>query len=53
MPTGLPGAALTGLRPVLWVADAPDWRCLQVFLGYGDRLTPMGIYYRADVDIEF
>ena len=27
-------------------------RELQVFLGYRDRLTPMGIYYRADVDIE-
>ena len=27
-------------------------RELQVFHGYGDRLTPMGIYYRADVDIE-
>ena len=27
-------------------------RELQVFLGYGDQLTPMGIYYRADVDIE-
>ena len=28
-------------------------RELQVFLGYGDRLTPMGAYYRADIDIEF
>ena len=27
-------------------------RELQVFLCYSDRLTPMGIYYRADVDIE-
>ena len=27
-------------------------RELHVFLGYGDRLTPMGIYYRAEVDIE-
>ncbi len=25
---------------------------LHVFLGYGDRLTSMGIYYRVDVDIE-
>ena len=28
-------------------------RELQVFLGYGDKLTPMVSYYRADVDIEF
>ena len=28
-------------------------RELHVFLGYGDRLIPMGIYYRADIDIEF
>ena len=27
-------------------------RELHVFLGYGERLAPMGIYYRADVDIE-
>ena len=27
-------------------------RELRVFLGYVGRLTPMGIYYRADVDIE-
>ena len=27
-------------------------RELHVFLGYGAALTPMGIYYRADVDVE-
>ena len=27
-------------------------RELHVYLGYGDRLAPMGIYYRADVDID-
>ena len=29
-----------------------ETRELHVFLGYGERLTPMGVYYRADVDIE-
>lgn len=29
-----------------------ETRELRVFLGYGDRLTPMGIFYRAGADVE-